>query len=183
MPPPRPLTKSANLGGAAYLEDLQLPPPSSAPRLTGRNKVLLEMQKQIYSFYATVEPSKIDKAVIALALQLWWDTGLSGLNNILFAKYGKRIDSVRDLLEDFDREGDDITILPLPNLLARAGNKHLLVQTMLKTNTGEYFTADNKRVSQTYQQSVTQGKGYTEWIEENLALSQVASFFSLKSWK
>lgn len=141
-PPPR----AAVFSKAIIVPDGEAPPPppTAGPNVEGRDKILLEMQKKIFNFYFNADQSKLEPSVFALALQLWWDEGLVKLNEVFLKKYGKQIDDRVDILDEFDRKGEDVTIVPKVDLHGEAGEKHLLVKTILKTNNGDFFHSDKR---------------------------------------
>lgn len=116
-----------------------MPPPPAPPTLAGRDKYLLRMQKDVFNFYKKYNPDKLRKSVLAVALQIWWDSGLIVLNHFLTEKYGRGLSVTEDYLDEFDRQGEDVTMVSKHELNVQAGNKHLMVKAMVKTNSANYF--------------------------------------------
>lgn len=127
------------------------PPPSSGPQVSGRDKVLLDMQKLVFNFYKELNPQKLRKSVITVALQLWWDQGLIVLNHFLTEKYGRGLDCERDFLDDFDRQGEDITLVSKHELNVESGNQHPMVKVFIRTNSANYFLQDKRLNAQKFE--------------------------------
>lgn len=143
------VSKAFNPTGAGGM--MPPPPPASGPVVTGRDKVLLQMQQQIYKFYKKYNKAKLRKSVIAIAMQIWWDDGLIVLNHFLKEKYGKCLKVDHDFLDDFDRAGEDITVVSRHELNVEAGNKHLMVAPIVKTNNANFFLMDKKKNTEMFE--------------------------------
>lgn len=154
------------------LADMAPPPPPSGPQVTGRDKVLLDMQKLVFEFYKQYNPDKLRKSVITVALQLWWDEGLIVLNHFLIEKYGRGLKCDRDFLDDFDRKGEDVTLVSKHELNVDAAHKHPMVKVFIKTNSANYFLQDKNLNARKFEDAKQR--------RMNLGNKPVTSLFNMK---